>query len=156
MKSVPFAGCHQKILRAGGNMKSIQHFPYTSEKYIWNCSTLFLPVLNLNGTIKLRFLCPGPATALALDNRVSPFSKKFSKHAANHFFITYGYPKWPEKSLSALAHKLISRWMIVVLVLELCSEIDAVCNFMCRHSFFLSKLSANALRQWVLVYQITT
>ena len=56
MKSAPFTGCHQKILRAGGNMKSIQHFPNTnlaSEKY--NCSTL---CLNLNGTIKLRFLCP--------------------------------------------------------------------------------------------------
>ena len=62
MKSAPFTGCHQKILRAGGNMKSIQHFPnihLASEKY--NCSTLCLPVLNLNGTIKLRFLCPGSA-----------------------------------------------------------------------------------------------
>ena len=93
---------------------------------------------------------------IVLTIRVSPFSKKFSKQAANHFFITYGYPKWPGKSLSALAHKLISRWIIEVLVLQLCSEIHAVCNFMRRHSFLLSKLSANALRQWVWVYLITT
>ena len=83
MKSVPFAGCHQKILRAGGNMKSIQHFPYTSEKYICNCSTLFLPVLNLNGTIKLRFLCPGPATALALD-KLSDYDQKLIENPSRN------------------------------------------------------------------------
>ena len=82
--------------------------------------------------------------------------KKSSKPAANLFFITYGYPKSPEKILSALAFKLSQRWAIEFLVLQLCSEIDAVCIFLWQHSFFFSKVSANALKQWVLVHQMTT